>query len=93
MRTSSRRGSLLLNFICILVSVTVSLFDYVLMSLPQGAMDCSLMCPRPRGYKTFFMLNSTDRDILLLIKAKLLTNKEVSWFKSLGCCIYHANKY
>ena len=28
----------------------------------------------------------------LLINTKILTNKEVSCFKSLRCCIYHANK-
>ena len=28
----------------------------------------------------------------LLIKTKIQTNEEVSCFKSLGCCIYHANK-
>ena len=28
----------------------------------------------------------------LLIKAKIPTNEEVSCFKSLRCCIYHANK-
>ena len=29
----------------------------------------------------------------LLIKTKMPTNEEVSCFKSLRCCIYHANKY
>ena len=28
----------------------------------------------------------------LLIKSKITTNKEVSCFKFLRCCIYHANK-
>ena len=28
----------------------------------------------------------------LLIKTKIPANKEVSCFKSLRCCIYHANK-
>ena len=28
----------------------------------------------------------------VLIKTKIPTNEEVSCFKSLGCCIYHANK-
>ena len=41
-----------------------------------------------RGYKTFFMLNSTEHE--LLIKAKIQANEEVSCFKSLRCCIYHA---
>ena len=47
----------------------------------------------PRGYKTFFMLNSTtSTKFQLLIKSKIPTNKEVSCFKSLTCCIHHANK-
>ena len=36
------------------------------------------------------MLNSTEPKFQLLIKTKILTNKEVSCFKSLKCCIYHA---
>ena len=46
----------------------------------------------PRGYKTFFMLNSTEHEISTAHKTKILTNKEVSCFKSLRCCIYHADK-
>ena len=38
---------------------------------------------RPRGYKTFIMLNSNEHEIQLLIKAKIPTNEEVSCFKSL----------
>ena len=41
---------------------------------------------RLRGYKTLFILNQ------LLIKTKIPTNKEVSCFESLICCIYHSNK-
>ena len=40
----------------------------------------------------FFMLNSTEHEISTAHKAKILTNKEVSCFMSLRCCIYHANK-
>ena len=29
--------------------------------------------PRPRGHKTFFMLNSTEHEIFLLINVKILT--------------------
>ena len=47
---------------------------------------------RSRGYKTFFMLNSMSVKSRLLIKTKIPANKEVSCFKSLRCCIYHANK-
>ena len=43
---------------------------------------------QPRGYKTFYMLNSTEHEIQQSIKAIMLTN----CFKSLRCCIYHANK-
>ena len=41
----------------------------------------------PRAYTTFFMLNSTEHK-----KTKILKNEELSCFKSLRCCIYHANK-
>ena len=49
---------------------------------------------RPRGYKTFFMLNSTEHEISIAHKTKIHvpTNVEVSCFKSLRCCINHANK-
>ena len=47
--------------------------------------------PRPRGYKTFFMLDSIEHEISMLIKTKIPTNEEVSCFKFLKC-IYHANK-
>ena len=39
------------------------------------------------------MLNSTEHEISTAHNAKILTNEEVSCLKSLGCCIYHANKY
>ena len=48
---------------------------------------------RARGYSTFFMLNSTEREISTAHKTKIPTNEEVSCFKSLRCCIYHAYKY
>ena len=47
--------------------------------------------PRPRGYKTFFMLNSTEHKISTAKKTKIPTNEEISCFKSLRCCIYLAN--
>ena len=40
----------------------------------------------PRGYKTFFMLNSTEHEISTVHKTKIPTNKSI-----IGC-IYHANK-
>ena len=47
---------------------------------------------RLRGYKTFFLLNSTEHEFSTDHKTKTPTNEEVSCFKSLRCCIYHANK-
>ena len=46
----------------------------------------------PLGYKTFFMLNSTEHEISTAHKNKIQTNEEVSCFKSPRSCIYHANK-
>ena len=40
----------------------------------------------------FFMFNSSEHEIQLHIKSKMLKNKDVSCFQSLRCCIYHANK-
>ena len=42
---------------------------------------------RPRGYKTFVMLYSTEHGI------SMLKNKDFSCFQMLRCCIYHAQKY
>ena len=48
---------------------------------------------RPRGYKTYFSCSTQlSTKFQLLITTKIPTNKEVSCFKSLRCCIYHANK-
>ena len=41
----------------------------------------------PRGYKTFFMLNSTEHEISTARNNNENTDKEVSCFKSLRCCI------
>ena len=38
------------------------------------------------------MHNSSEHEITSAHKTKIPTNKEVSYFKSLRCCIYHANK-
>ena len=46
----------------------------------------------PRGYKTFFMLNSTENEISTAHKTKLMKIIDFSCFKTLRCCIYHANK-
>ena len=50
------------------------------------------MHTRPRGYKTFSCAVQMNTKFQLLIKTKIPTNEEVSCFKSLRCCIYHANK-
>ena len=42
---------------------------------------------RPRGYKTFFVLNSIEREISTAHKNKIPTNGEVSCYK-----LYHASK-
>ena len=41
--------------------------------------------------KLFSCSTQLSMKFQLLIKTKILTNKEVSCFKSLRCCIYHAN--
>ena len=47
---------------------------------------------RPEVIKLFTCSTQLSTKFQPLIKAKVLTNKEVSCFKSLRCCIYHANK-
>ena len=46
----------------------------------------------PKDIKLFSCSTQLSMKFQLLIKAKILTNKEVSCFKILRCCIYHANK-
>ena len=47
----------------------------------------------PQGNKTFFVLDSSEHEISqMLIKTKMLKNKDFSCFPTLRCCIYHANK-
>ena len=48
--------------------------------------------PGPEGIKLFSCSTQLSMKFQLLIKAKIPTNEEVSCFKSLRCCIYHANK-
>ena len=45
---------------------------------------------RPKGYKTFSMLNSTVHDISTANKNKMLKNRDLSSSQTLRCCIYHA---
>ena len=46
----------------------------------------------PEVIKLFSCSTQLSTKFQLLIKTKIPTNKEVSCFKSLRCCIYHANK-
>ena len=51
------------------------------------------MCkPGPEVIKLFSFSTQLSAKFQLLIKAKLPTNEEVSCFKSLRHCIYHAKK-
>ena len=56
--------------------------------------QCQLLMTDPgsKVIKVVFMLNSTEYEISTAHKSKIPTNEEVSCFKSLRCCIYHANK-
>ena len=45
------------------------------------------MATRPRSYKTFLMLNSTEHEISTPIKAKLLKNQDFSCFQTLNVVI------
>ena len=48
--------------------------------------------PGPEVIKLFSCSTQQSSKFQLLIKTKKPTNKEVSCFKSLRCCIYHADK-
>ena len=48
--------------------------------------------PGPEVIKLFSCSTQLSTKFQLLIKTKILTNKEVSCFKSVRCCIYHAHK-
>ena len=52
------------------------------MELPEYLMFLLCKKTRPQGYKTFFMLNSTElsEKFQLLIKSNMPTDKEVSCF-------------
>ena len=60
--------------------------SYLLMTTTHGN------CIRPRGYKSFSMLNSAEHEISTTQKTKILTNTEVSCFKSLRFFMYLSNK-
>ena len=48
--------------------------------------------PGPEVIKLVLYSTQLSMKFQLLIKTKIPANKEVSCFKSLRCCIYHANK-
>ena len=55
--------------------------------------EASRLCESwPPGYKKLFMLNSTEHGISTAHKIIMLKNKDFSYFQTLRCCIYHANK-
>ena len=48
--------------------------------------------PGPEVIKLFSSSTQLSTTFQLPIKTKILTNEEITGFKSLRCCIYHANK-
>ena len=48
--------------------------------------------PGPEVIKRFSCSSQLSTKFQLLIKTRIPTNKEISCFKSLRCCIYHADK-
>ena len=55
---------------------------------------CTQLGPRsgPEVIKLFSCSNLLSMKFQLLIKTKMSTNEEALCFKSLRCCIHHANK-
>ena len=49
--------------------------------------------PGPKVIKLFSCSTQLSMKFQMLIKTKILTNKEVSCFKSLRCCIYPTHKF
>ena len=47
---------------------------------------------RPVGYKSFSCLTHLSMKFLLLIKSKIVKNKDCSCFKTLRCCICYDSK-
>ena len=47
---------------------------------------------RPRGYTAFFILNSTEHEILTAHNNKNARNLHFPSFQTLRCCIYDAHK-
>ena len=51
-----------------------------------------ISCSGPEVIKLLSFSTQLSMQFQLLIQTKIQTNEEVSSFKSLRCCIYHANK-
>ena len=57
-----------------------------------ASLYAGISSPGPEVIKLFSCSTELSTKFQLLIKTKIPTNEEVSCFKPLGCCIYHANK-
>ena len=44
----------------------------------------------PQGYKSFLCSTQLSMKFQVLLKTKILKNKDCSCFQALSCCIYHA---
>ena len=64
----------------------------IILNIPFEKFDGQRVNDYTRGYKTFFMLNSAEQEIQLLVKTKMLQIKDFSFFRTLKCYIYPANK-
>ena len=49
--------------------------------------------PGPEVIKLFLCSTQLSMELQILIKSKMLKNKDVSCLQMLRCCIYHAHKY
>ena len=72
--------------------VSFSVFVFLPLGATSLAPSVIEICPGPEVIKLFSCSTQLSTKFQLLIKTKISTNKEVSCFKSLRCCIYHANK-
>ena len=68
--------------------MSVTSYIFLVITLILG----KIVRPGQEVIKLFSCSIQLSTKFQLLIKTKILTNQEVSCFKSLRCCIYHANK-
>ena len=67
--------------------------QYVISGLQNASSICGMaVLNHSTGPDVIKLFQALSMKFQLLIKTKIPTNKEVSCFKSLSCCIYHANK-